>query len=487
MGDLLINSGWKNETARQLASWDPYDQNASSPFFDSEWMFGISNGFDIVIGNPPYVDSETMTRNNVEFRDILKSKYGTAKGNWDLFVIFIERGLGLASSIGSLSFIVPNKLISAKYTQDLRQFLSKKSIIELIDYSAVDVFAEVDVYPIVFLITNNTKIRSDVKTKVMSSLGEAKTENIIKNELFHRDIFWDKYFFDKPILDLVIKISDNTPLGKIFPEILGSATVSEAYEIKEHLQELNKQKNHLKFINTGTIDPYLSHWGQHKTQYIKSSYLEPIISEEDLRSINSKRLQQSKSAKIIISGMALRIEAFYDRGEYCAGKSTSIIIGDKENLKAITGILNSKVISFWFSKYFNSLSMAGGYFNIGPNELGQIPISKNLKLPLFAMSTLVEYMICLRDSSDNKFSFFESLIDAITYELYLNTMIKARNCEVIKHLNNLPKLDDAWAIEKRLSLVDKLFNELSNPKHLVARAMAMMQEIEEVKIIEGRK
>ena len=42
-------------SAKQFAEWDPYDQNASAPFFDPEWMFGISDGFDIVIGNPPYV------------------------------------------------------------------------------------------------------------------------------------------------------------------------------------------------------------------------------------------------------------------------------------------------------------------------------------------------------------------------------------------------------------------------------------------------
>ncbi len=55
IGNLLVEHGWGNETAKQLAGWDPYDQNASSPFFDPEWMFDISDGFDVVIGNPPYL------------------------------------------------------------------------------------------------------------------------------------------------------------------------------------------------------------------------------------------------------------------------------------------------------------------------------------------------------------------------------------------------------------------------------------------------
>lgn len=52
---LYANDAVGNDEARQLASWDMFDQNASSPFFDPEWMFGVKDGFDIVIGNPPYV------------------------------------------------------------------------------------------------------------------------------------------------------------------------------------------------------------------------------------------------------------------------------------------------------------------------------------------------------------------------------------------------------------------------------------------------
>ncbi len=51
---MLKDDGWDTSTARRLASWDPYDHNASAEFFDPEWMFGLVGGFDVVIGNPPY-------------------------------------------------------------------------------------------------------------------------------------------------------------------------------------------------------------------------------------------------------------------------------------------------------------------------------------------------------------------------------------------------------------------------------------------------
>ena len=55
IGELLENEGFPHETTEKIAHWDPYDQNASADFFDPEWMFGVRDGFDVVIGNPPYV------------------------------------------------------------------------------------------------------------------------------------------------------------------------------------------------------------------------------------------------------------------------------------------------------------------------------------------------------------------------------------------------------------------------------------------------
>ncbi|MBK8847514.1 MAG: hypothetical protein IPO27_13615 [Bacteroidetes bacterium] len=54
------------KVAEQIASFDPYDQNTSAPWFDPEWMFGLTTGFDIVIGNPPY---KILTKNNMTKRN----------------------------------------------------------------------------------------------------------------------------------------------------------------------------------------------------------------------------------------------------------------------------------------------------------------------------------------------------------------------------------------------------------------------------------
>ena len=99
--------------AEKLAHWDPYDQNATASWFDPEWMFGVTDGYDVVIGNPPYVDSEMMTKTQPELRQTYKALYQSAKGNWDMFIVFIERGIQLEKEDGIISYIVPNKLIGA--------------------------------------------------------------------------------------------------------------------------------------------------------------------------------------------------------------------------------------------------------------------------------------------------------------------------------------------------------------------------------------
>src|SRR5690606_31467978 len=89
---VLKNQGLPLDAAEKLAKWDPYDQNASSSFFDSEWMFGIKEGFDVVIANPPYLRVQGIRETNPNFANWLSRNYESATGSFDLYAIFTERG-----------------------------------------------------------------------------------------------------------------------------------------------------------------------------------------------------------------------------------------------------------------------------------------------------------------------------------------------------------------------------------------------------------
>lgn len=150
---LYANGAVGNDEARQLASWDMFDQNASSPFFDSEWMFGVKDGFDIVIGNPPYINANELKKNlgDNEYKQ-LKSLYSTAKGTVDFYVYFFEKALAVLCTNGVLSYITPNKYLCANYGKALRYyFIQNTQILTLWDVSRNNVF-DASIYPVVILL-----------------------------------------------------------------------------------------------------------------------------------------------------------------------------------------------------------------------------------------------------------------------------------------------------------------------------------------------
>lgn len=423
----MIDMKTDDDLTRKLSEWNPFSHHVCN-WFDSEWMFGIKDGFDIVIANPPYVDSEQMVKSEPEQRELYTKLFITAKGNWDLFVIFIEKGANLLKENGILTFIVPNKLLSANYTKDLRKFLLTKSIQEIRDYSRVGVFIDQDIYPVTLVFENQTNEGSKIcRMTTMKNLEMILQTNAIDADIFYQDIYWDRYFFDEKILKLLFKIYLRQKLSQTVKAIYSAATVSEAYEIKKFLFD-DRSKEGYKLINTGTIDKYVSLWGQKKTQYIKDSYAFPKISRSDLKNINSNRELQATSPKIIIAGMSKEIEAFLDqKGEYLAGKSTSIILGNIKTLIALLGLLNSKLITFFVNHFYHSLKMAGGYMNIEPEIIGNLPISQEM-----FDSQISNYVFELINSKTEKDK--ESVLNKIDQKIYWLYGLTKEEIEIIENV-----------------------------------------------------
>jgi hypothetical protein len=118
----LEKSGWHSEAAQALAEWDPYDQNASASFFDSEWMYGITEGFDIVIGNPPYIQIQKFPK--IQKGIWVAQQYETYAAMADIYCLFYERGAGLLREGGHLCYITSNKWMRAGYGEKLRHYLA---------------------------------------------------------------------------------------------------------------------------------------------------------------------------------------------------------------------------------------------------------------------------------------------------------------------------------------------------------------------------
>ena len=149
----LKRFGMPADDAERIARWDPYDQNATADWFDSEWMFGITDGFDVVIGNPPYVRQEKIK----ELKPSLKKRYDCYTGTADLYVYFYERGLKLLSASGTHTFICSNSWLDVNYGAPLQKHLLNNTASAIICHSeAKREFESADINTIVSIIRNGT-------------------------------------------------------------------------------------------------------------------------------------------------------------------------------------------------------------------------------------------------------------------------------------------------------------------------------------------
>lgn len=135
--------------AKRIANWDPYNQNNHANFFDPEWMFGIADGFDITIGNPPYVRADAgkddpILREKIRImrQEIKDSKqYKTLFKKWDLFIPFIERSYKLLKPNGFTTLIVSDAYCNAPYAlKSQKWFLEKSKILRLDFLSKIQIF-----------------------------------------------------------------------------------------------------------------------------------------------------------------------------------------------------------------------------------------------------------------------------------------------------------------------------------------------------------
>ena len=130
------------EYARRIISWKPYDQNASADFFDPEWMFGIRDGFDITIGNPPYVRADSGDE-HLKMRQKIEdsNQYETLWEKWDLYIPFIERSYKLLKPGGFTTLIVSDAYCHSKYAQKSQNYFLKNSRILRLDFfSKIKIF-----------------------------------------------------------------------------------------------------------------------------------------------------------------------------------------------------------------------------------------------------------------------------------------------------------------------------------------------------------
>ncbi|MGC9043038.1 MAG: Eco57I restriction-modification methylase domain-containing protein, partial [Myxococcota bacterium] len=153
IANLLIHDGWGEQTAKKIATFDLFDQNASADWFDPEWMFGANEGFDIVIGNPPYIKEYT---NREAFNGLRDSPY--YQGKMDIWYFFACKGIDLLKENGILTFIAQNNWVTSYGASKMRNKVIKDTkIIKLVDFGEFFIFESSDIQTMIMIFQKNNQ------------------------------------------------------------------------------------------------------------------------------------------------------------------------------------------------------------------------------------------------------------------------------------------------------------------------------------------
>ena len=345
--DMLLNTiaNYQKQASKryqQLSSWKPFE-NESTNWFDADWMFGIKEGFDLVIGNPPYVDYRKIE--NFSNRDSYTISRHSKMIN--LYNYFFEMGLNNLKSNGILTFISPQQYLVLNNTKGVRDLLRNYMVVSLSNFSFANVF-DAGTYPFVSIIK---------KCKSTDDLFyyEFNQTNNLNNGVNYLKI-------QNPIPEPVILSKYLNILKKM------SCSGQTLYDFSSNVFVASSSKQEkLSFGDFQYIEA--SEVLKNKINPIGNKFINTTAYSE-----NSKTAQINHNI-IYTSRMTTDIRAVYieNNTQFLGGKINVILPRNGYEL-IITALLNSNAVNFWFKERFANTHMQGGALPINAEDLKIIPM-----------------------------------------------------------------------------------------------------------------
>ncbi|MFW9999815.1 MAG: Eco57I restriction-modification methylase domain-containing protein [Candidatus Hodarchaeota archaeon] len=419
--------------------------NLSFNLFNLDFLLEFnSDKFDIIIGNPPYVENKKIKP--IEFKNNLTKRYKTAYRLFDLSILFIERALELLESNGYLSFILPNKFLSADYGIKIRELiLNKSEIKEIINISSISIFQNVATYPIILSLKKvKQKKEHEVNVKAFNNLNELNENNSIKIIKFNQNLI--NIFPSK-----VIPISGN--INIISYLFRNFKTLSETFkDLKiiyrpfgflkygkyfDNISDEPQSDLDLLLIGTGNVDKYYLKFNKR----IKIAKRDLEICYFNYNPTFNPIWQDLKNEKIIFREIAKELTCVYDPGIFA--NITGLYLMripsiNTQQLYCLLALLNSTLLDTVFKTLFSSLHMAGGYLRFNGSFIRRLPIPKNLPLSLSNCGKIIQILSQLHYDLSSKFIYRTLDLKFLNqkYQLELKRLLRF----FIKLCNSLVKL-----------------------------------------------
>ena len=466
---ILRDLGLSGGTAREIASWDPYDQNTTADFFNPEWMFGITDGFDVVIGNPPYVQ---LQKDGGRLGNLYAScNFDSFVRTGDIYCLFYEKANQLSRDGGHVCYITSNKWMRAAYGRNLRDyFIVHTQPIQLLDMGP-DVFdATVDTN--ILLLQNVVpKNPATFKTATIKADFDKQTGNITeymndKGMSMEMPAKGEPWAILSPT-ELVLKrkiVAIGTPLKKwdiiIYRGIITGC--NEAFLIDEakraeliardprsveiirpllrgkDIKRYHVKRERLYLLATGhDLDIPNEYPAVYRHLETIGNRIESIRTNENRKGL-FKRDDQGENwwnlracayypeferEKIVWQEMATKGTFLIDRSKYYSLDTTRIMTG--KNLTYLVGILNSRFFLFAFKNYYagGHLGSRGIRFKSEFMKLFPVPpiTEANHHLAAQIKDRVDKIIVAKRSNPDADTTALENEIDQIVYSLYALT------------------------------------------------------------------
>jgi type I restriction-modification system DNA methylase subunit len=381
-------------------------------------------GCDAVIGNPPYIRIQTLQEASPIDVDFFKKKYKAAsKGNYDIYVVFVEKGLGLLNQKGRLGFILPHKFFNAQYGEPLRRVIAEgKHLAKVVHFGDQQVFEDATTYTCLMFLDKTA--HEEFEFERVRNLESWRTSEIsIKGEIDSANVTEKEWNFSvgegSKLIEKLSKMPER--LEDIAKRIFqGLKTGADPVFILEERQNGTYYSNALKrevsientflrpLYKSGemkrytlrknsryVIFPYqngkLIGWNEITSKAPKTAeYLkackETLAKRENGRWAGNQwycysrnqALEIISSPKILTADLNPFANYCYDeRGEACfpggAAGGYGIVL-DKNRYLYILGLLNSKTVDYYHKSI--STNFRGGWFGYDAKIIRNIPIRK---------------------------------------------------------------------------------------------------------------
>ena len=466
----LEKSGWKSDNAQKLAKWDPYDQNASSPFFDPEWMFDIVDGFDIMIGNPPW--GATLSKQEKDlFKDIY-SKIDSSTPN--SFAYFI--GEAMYHSSGIISYVLPDSILIKDFAKT-RKWI-KDCLYEISWYLNTGIPEEfkpfVYVEHDVCVLLINQAVESE-KCRISKYLYDFSNKKQITKQysLKKEDFIYPEHEYSFNLKIENVEIIQYSHLRRL-------PTLDSILQCHEGIHTGNSREIlfHNK-VGEGNFKPlYYGGRAGDKISNYKSETSGWFVDYRKELIDNSKGFYASlrdekifKYPKIYVTRTGNPIKAFFDYDTYASNNFFSLQFkkystNSVDNLKRILPLILSK-FSNYYIRTFAAPRLGDTFIETKIFHLLKIPFVEKL-IESYELNKLCSIIIFCVDSNID-FHLFQNISDSIIYNLYFPDHMQEREIDVLPFVErDIEKVMQGREFEKlsdteREKVIEQLHQTWSHP------------------------